>query len=99
MSEQSFPQVDRRAHQDTHWTVKKEIQITHVISTLALAFTAFMYVNSMEKRISMMEEKLVAQKERDASQDKLFGDAVSHMNAQVDKMDAKLDRLIERGQK
>ena len=94
MSEE-YEGPDRRS--DSHWTFKKEIQLTHVFSTIALAFAAFMYVNSMEKRISLIEERIVQQKEQTANNEKVITETFSHINAQIDKMDAKLDRLIERG--
>ena len=88
--------LDRRSGSDAHWTFKKEIQITHVISTLLLALSAWGYISNMEKRISMMEEKLIVQRERDDKQDVRYAEMFVSVKAQIDKMDAKLDRLIER---
>ena len=82
--------------QDTHWTIKREVQLGHVISTLVLAISAFGYITSMEKRIALMEDKVVAQKERDDKQDQRYSESIGHMNQQIDKIDSKLDRLIER---
>lgn len=81
---------------NTHWTIKREVQLGHVISTLILAISAFGYITSMEKRIALMEDKMVAQKERDDKQDLRYSETIGHMNNQIDKIDAKLDRLIER---
>ena len=81
---------------DTHWTIKREVQLGHVISTLVLAISAFGYITSMEKRIALMEDKVVAQKERDDKQDQRYSESIGHMNQQIDKIDSKLDRLIER---
>lgn len=82
--------------QDTHWTIKREVQLGHVISTLVLAISAFGYITSMEKRIALMEDKVVAQKERDDKQDQRYSESIGHMNQQIDKIDSKLDRIIER---
>ena len=82
--------------ENTHWTIKREVQLGHVISTILLAASVFGYVTSMEKRIAIMEDKMINQKERDDKQDARFGEALGHMNAQIDKIDSKLDRLIER---
>jgi len=81
---------------DTHWTIKREVQLGHVISTIVLAASAFGYITSMEKRIALMEDKMVTQKERDDKQDQRYSETIGHMNQQIDKIDSKLDRLIER---
>lgn len=87
---------ERRAHSDAHWTFKKEIQLTHVFSTLALALGAYAYISKMETRITLMEEKLIVQRERDDKQDIRYTEIVGNMKTQIEKMDSKLDRLIER---
>jgi uncharacterized coiled-coil protein SlyX len=79
-----------------HWVLKKEIQLTHVITTIGVAFAAFMYVNAMEKRLTLIEERVSLQKEQSVSHDKSITETFTHINSQIDKMDAKLDRLIER---
>ena len=96
MSEPTYPQVERRAATDAHWTFKKEIQLTHVISTVLLAVSAWGYISNMEKRIAIMEDKILAQRERDEKQDLRYKEGLEHISNQVDRMDSKLDRLIER---
>jgi hypothetical protein len=67
------------------WHLKKEIQITHVISTLLLVGAVFAYVNKIDQRLTIVETQLIAQRDADIAQ-----------RAQLERMDAKLDRLIER---
>ena len=67
------------------WHLKKEIQITHVISTLLLVGAVFAYVNKIDQRLTIVETQLIAQREASVIQ-----------RAQLERMDAKLDRLIER---
>jgi hypothetical protein len=74
--------VERRAER---WHLKKEIQVTHVISTLLLIGAVFAYVGKIEQRLSIVETQLMAQR-----------DAAIIQRAQLERMDAKLDRLIER---
>jgi len=77
--------VERRAER---WHLKKEIQLTHVISTLILVGAVLAYVSKIEQRLTIVETQLMAQR-----------DATVLQRAQLEKMDAKLDRLIERGSK
>jgi len=70
------------------WHLKKEIQLTHVISTILLIAAIFSYVSKIEQRLTIVETQLMAQR-----------DAAILQRAQLERMDAKLDRLIERGTK
>jgi len=67
------------------WHLKKEIQVTHVVSTLLLVGAVFAYVSKVDQRLTIVETQLIAQREASAVQ-----------RVQLERMDAKLDRLIER---
>ena len=67
------------------WHLKKEIQVTHVVSTLLLVGAVFAYVSKIDQRLTVVETQLIAQRE-----------AAVVQRVQLERMDAKLDRLIER---
>jgi hypothetical protein len=67
------------------WHLKKEIQVTHIVSTLMLIGAVFAYVGKIDQRLTIVETQLMAQR-----------DAMVIQRAQLERMDAKLDRLIER---
>ena len=67
------------------WHLKKEIQVTHIVSTLMLVGAVFAYVSKIDQRLTIVETQLIAQR-----------DASVIQRAQLERMDAKLDRLIER---
>lgn len=50
------PNQDRR-----HWTLDKSFNVTHVLTTVGLIGSLFMYANSMDKRVAILEEKTLAQ--------------------------------------
>ena len=77
--------VERRSER---WHLKKEIQLTHVISTIVVIGAVLAYVSKIEQRLTIVETQLLAQR-----------DATLLQRAQLERMDAKLDRLIERGGK
>jgi len=77
------------------WHLKKEIQLGHIITTLTVAMSAVIYTQKLEQRIAIMENQIVTQRERDEKQDKATSDAINHVRAHLDRMEAKLDRLIE----
>ena len=67
------------------WHLKKDIQVTHIVSTLMLVGAVFAYVGKIDQRLTIVETQLMAQREASVIQ-----------RAQLERMDAKLDRLIER---
>ena len=70
------------------WHLKKEIQLGHLITTFAVAISAVLYINKIEQRLSVVETQVLAQRESSAL-----------LRQQLERMDAKLDRLIERDHK
>ena len=70
------------------WHLKKEIQLGHLITTFAVAVSAILYINKIAQRLSVVETQMLAQRESSAL-----------LRAQLERMDAKLDRLIERDHK
>lgn len=78
------------------WHLKREIQLGHIITTLTIAASAMWYVGKIEQRIALLEQQLQLQHDRDDRQDKLTADALSLLRTQLERMDAKLDRLMEK---
>lgn len=77
------------------WHLKKEIQVTHLISTVVLGVSALVYVGDMKKDIEILKDQRTAQRDRDAQQDRITAEAIGLLREQLKAMDAKLDRLIE----
>ena len=83
------------AHQET-WHFKKEIQLGHLITTITVAVSVVLYATKIEQRIALVEQQLITQKDRDDRQDKVDADTIVLMRQSMDKIDAKLDRLMEK---
>lgn len=83
-------------HETDGWHLKKEIQFGHIITTLTVATAALFYFTKIEQRIALVEQQITAQHERDDRQDKSNGEALQLIRQQLEKMDAKLDRALER---
>ena len=77
--------MNSQNEQPERWHLKKEIQITHVISTVLLMVSVFAYVSKVEQRLTVVETQLIGQR-----------DAMEVRRVQLERMDSKLDRLIER---
>lgn len=83
----------------SHWSFKKEIQIGHVITTLTVAFSAFVYVTKIENRVSLLESQAMSasmqQRDRDERQDKANTEMMNMLRTQLERMELKIDRLTE----
>ena len=77
------------------WHIKREVQLGHIISTLTVAASAVVWAGKVDQRIAIVENQLVVQHERDERQDKTSHEMDMMLLAQFEKIDAKLDRLIE----
>lgn len=80
---------------ETGWHLKKEVQLGHVLTTVAFALAMYGYIATMEKRISLLETHHAAQASVDARQDienrRVYEALLSHLT----RLEDKLDRLIE----
>lgn len=72
--------------EDNKWHMKKEIQLGHLITTFTVAISCVVYINKIEQRVAVMEAQMIAQR-----------DSAILLRSQLDKINDKLDRLIERG--
>lgn len=80
---------------DLGWHIKKEIQLGHLVSTIVIAISVVLYVSKLEQRIALIEAQVATQRDRDDRQDKSTGDALSLLRAQLERMETKLDRVLE----
>lgn len=78
------------------WHLKREIQVGHIITTLVVAFSVVLYIGKLEQRIALIEALSISQRDRDEQQDKAVGRQMGLVVKQLDRIDEKLDRLIER---
>lgn len=85
--------------QDGGWHLKREVQLGHIITTCTVLFSVIWYAGKLEQRVALVEQSqmqvTLAQKERDDRQDKLASDALAMLRQQLDRLEQKLDRVIE----
>lgn len=67
------------------WHMKREIQIGHLIATLGVGVSAVFYIARIEQRVAVVETQMEGQK-----------DSANLLRLQLEKINDKLDRLIER---
>ena len=102
MTNESQDFSDPRSPGEPGWHLKKEIQLGHVFTTLTVAFSCFIYVNKIENRLALVEQQtsnsLIVQHERDDRQDRTNTEMVAMLRAQLERMESKIDRIVEKKQ-
>ena len=88
MSNPPIPDADR-------WHLKKEIQLGHLITTATVAISAILYIAKVEQRVAVIESQIVMQHERDKALEERTTESMRITRTQLERIDAKLDRLVE----
>lgn len=77
------------------WHLKREVQLGHIITTITVVVSVVIYTQKQEQRIALLENHVAVQRERDERQDKSQSEAITQVRSHLERMEAKLDRLIE----
>ena len=86
----------REEEQPPHgWHIRKEIQVGHLLTTLLIAASVMTYVFSIERRMALAEREIQTLHESDEMQKAANGEAIRLLRNQLDRIDAKLDRVLE----
>lgn len=79
------------------WHIRREVQLGHILTTLAIAGAATAYITKIDQRLALLEQQTIQQRDRDDTQDRVTLERTSLVRVQLDRLETKLDRLIERG--
>lgn len=66
------------------WHLSREVQVSHLIATITVAVSCLWYVAKLEQRIALLEQQASVQESNHA-----------RLHVRLDKIDEKLDRIIE----
>ena len=81
---------------DERWHLDKKVPIG-IIAAMALQFMGGLwFVSKLDSRFLALEAVNVVQRERDERQDKRSADGLIEFRRQFERIDEKLDRLIEK---
>lgn len=88
-------------HPGESWHLDKRVPISLIVALSVQLFGGAYYIGQLEsrmdKRVSVLEAQLAAQHERDVRQDENVNATLSAIQQRFDRLDGKLDRLIEKG--
>jgi hypothetical protein len=78
------------------WHFSREIQLGHIVTTVMLLLSAVIYVQKQDQRLGLIEYQISEQVKRDDRQDARDLTNMHDMSDRLDKIEGKLDRIIER---
>lgn len=88
---------------DSRWHLDKKVPISIIGAILFQFAGGLWFISKLDARIAALEAMTViqtaTQHDRDAQQDKNVTDALQLVRSQLERMDDKLDRIIERPKK
>lgn len=86
-----------------HWSFDQRINVAHLLTTVAMVAGLFGYASAIDKRIAVLEEKAIAQRERDTQQDsqalaalQLLRSDLADLRGEVREANRKLERYFDR---
>lgn len=95
-----YPGEDRRAPippPQLGWHLKREVNLTIIISVIGIAVAVVTGYSDLKKDIELIKADVTVLHQRDSQQADSLTGAMAGLQRQFDRLDNKLDRLIERG--
>jgi hypothetical protein len=80
-----------------HWHLDRKVPIGIIVAMLMQFGGGLWFVSKLDARILSLEASTLAQHERDKAQDHSATQSRSEILRQLERIDEKLDRLIEKG--
>lgn len=91
---------DRRAPQppqEQGWHVDKKVPLTLIFAMIVQAGMVILAVADIKKDVEVLKADVVTLHQRDARIEITTKETITDLRAHLERIDAKLDRLIERG--
>ena len=88
--------LDRRKT-DAGWHLKKEVSLSVIISVIGVAIAGMTAYSDLKKDIALIKSDVISLRETDHETRETLKETVVRFNLTIDKIDAKLDRIIEKG--
>ena len=78
------------------WHLDKKVPLSLIFAMLIQAAMVIWAVADIKKDVEILKSRVTTQQDRDDRQDKTLEEVVSRLQTQLERMDGKLDRLIEK---
>lgn len=78
------------------WHLDKKVPLSLIFAMLIQAAMVIWAVADIKKDVEILKSRVTTQQDRDDRQDKSMSDAVQQFVSRLERIDSKLDRLIEK---
>lgn len=82
--------------EEIRWKIKKEISLGDLLAFISAATAVLYAYATLDKRLTLLEQTAIVQTAIDRRQDDDMVRGQARLDARLDGIDKKLDRLIER---
>lgn len=76
------------------WGLRNEF-IGYLVTLITIVVSSVFYISKLEQRIALLEQSIQMQRDRDAAQDRTGEAILNQFRIQLDKIDTKLDHIVE----
>ncbi len=90
--------LDRRKT-DIGWHLKKEVSLSVIISVIGVAIAGMTAYSDLKRDIALIKSDVQTLHDTDNETRETLKETVMRFNLTIDKIDAKLDRIIERNRR
>jgi hypothetical protein len=80
---------------DRDWRLDRRLQFIHIVTTLGAVVAMTLYVAAIRTDVTVLQSQQAAQRVRDDTQDEVSREKALEIKRQLERIDHKLDRLIE----
>jgi Tfp pilus assembly protein PilO len=98
MAQSNYSGVERRYQEPERWHLDKRIPIATLVTLLVLATGGILHIAEIRKDVELLREQNRAIVDRMNRTDQTGAAAITEVKQSIQRMESKLDRLIERGQ-
>lgn len=88
---------DRRAAVDHGWHLDKKVPLSLIFAMMVQAGMVIVAISDIKKDVEFLKVQVHTQEERDSRQDADMKEAMALLRESLGTLNAKMDRLIERG--
>lgn len=82
--------------EDNQWHLDKKVPLSLIFAMIVQAGMVIIAVSDIKKDVEVLKSQVATQHERDERQDKFNADSFQLLRTALEKIDQKLDRLMEK---
>lgn len=88
--------VPEKRNQDNNWHLDKKVPISIILLLFTQGVSGLWVIADIKKDVEILKVQSKTQNDRDDRQDRSAQEAYQLLRGQLEKMDLKLDRLVEK---